>query len=57
MYAVVSVAANASIDTHTSPRNATVNVIEGTGMLTIENKEILLEPGVSVMRDERDDAL
>lgn len=45
-YVLVSVVANASIDTHTSPRNATVNVIEGTGMLAIEDSEILLEPGV-----------
>ncbi len=45
-YALVSIVANASIDTHTSPRNATVNVIEGTGLLTIESREILLEPGV-----------
>lgn len=47
-YVLVSVAANASIDTHTSPRNATVNVIEGSGVLTVENKEIVLEPSVFV---------
>lgn len=33
---------------HTNPRNATVNVIEGQGVLTLEGKEIVLESGVFV---------
>jgi quercetin dioxygenase-like cupin family protein len=33
---------------HTSGRNATVNVIEGQGVLTLEGKEIVLELGVFV---------
>ncbi|WP_304440886.1 cupin domain-containing protein [Cyanobacterium sp. IPPAS B-1200] len=34
---------------HTSPRNATVNVIEGKGILTLEREEIKLEKGVFVV--------
>lgn len=47
-YALMSLAAGTEIAEHTSPRNATVNVIEGQGMLTLEDKEIALEPGVFV---------
>ncbi|EDX75533.1 Cupin domain protein [Coleofasciculus chthonoplastes PCC 7420] len=41
-------AADTSISEHTSPRNATINVIEGKGLFTLEGKEIQLEPGVFI---------
>lgn len=47
-YALMSLAAGTEIAEHTSPRNATVNVIEGQGILTLEGKEIALKPGVFV---------
>lgn len=48
-YALLSLAAGTEIAEHISPRNATVNVIEGQGMLTLEGKEIALESGVFVV--------
>jgi quercetin dioxygenase-like cupin family protein len=45
-YALMSLAAETAIAEHTSPRNATVNVIEGQGLLTLEDQEIALEAGV-----------
>ncbi|XHX78332.1 MAG: cupin domain-containing protein [Stenomitos frigidus ULC029] len=48
-YALLSLAAGTEIAEHTSPRNATVNVIEGQGMLILEGKEIALESGVFVV--------
>ncbi len=47
-YALMSLAAGMDIAEHTNPRNATVNVIEGQGVLTLEGKEIDLKPGVFV---------
>ena len=47
-YALMSVAAGMHIAEHASPRNATVNVIEGQGLLMLEGKEIVLELGVFV---------
>ena len=47
-YALMSLAAGMQIAEHTNPRNATVNVIEGQGVLTLEGKEIVLESGVFV---------
>ncbi len=47
-YALMSLAAGMDIAEHTNPRNATVNVIEGQGVLTLEGKEIVLESGVFV---------
>lgn len=46
--ALMSLAAGTEIAQHTSPRNATVHIIEGQGMLTLEDKDIVLEPGVFV---------
>lgn len=40
--------AEAQIAEHTNPRNATVNVIEGQGVLMLEGKELILEPGVFI---------
>jgi quercetin dioxygenase-like cupin family protein len=45
-YTLMSLAASASIAEHTNPRNATVNVIEGQGVMTLEDEEIILELGV-----------
>lgn len=45
-YVLVSLAAGMDIAEHTAGRNATVNVIEGQGVLTLESKEIVLESGV-----------
>ena len=40
--------AGKAIPEHTSPRNAMVTVIEGTGNLNLEGKDIALAPGVLV---------
>lgn len=45
-YMLMSMAAGTDIAEHSTNRNATVNVIEGQGALTIEGKEIALESGV-----------
>lgn len=47
-YTLLSLAENTEISEHASTRNATVNVIEGGGMLTLEGREIPLEQGVFV---------
>lgn len=47
-YMLMSLAVGMHIAEHASPRNATVNVIEGQGVLTLEGKEIVLESGVFV---------
>ncbi|WP_008309629.1 cupin domain-containing protein [Leptolyngbya sp. PCC 6406] len=47
-YVLMSLGTSASIAEHTNPRNATVNVLEGQGILTLEDKEIVLELGIFV---------
>ncbi len=47
-YTLFCLAANTEISEHTSTRNATINVIEGTGLLTLSGQNIVLEPGVLV---------
>jgi quercetin dioxygenase-like cupin family protein len=47
-YTLMSLAVGMHIAEHTNPRNATVNVIEGQGVLMLEDKEIILESGVFV---------
>lgn len=47
-YTLVCLAANTEISEHTSTRNATVNVIEGRGILNLSGQDIALEPGVFV---------
>lgn len=47
-YTLFCLAAGTDISEHTSSRNATVNVIEGRGILNLEGKDILLEAGVFV---------
>jgi quercetin dioxygenase-like cupin family protein len=47
-YTLFCLAANTEISEHTSTRNATVNVVEGRGLLTLSREEIILEPGVFI---------
>jgi len=47
-YTLMSLSLGKEIAEHTNPRNATVNVIEGKGILTLAGKEIILESGVFV---------
>ncbi len=47
-YTLMSLAAGMHIAEHTNPHNATVNVIEGQGILTLEGEEIILGLGVFV---------
>jgi quercetin dioxygenase-like cupin family protein len=47
-YTLFCLAGGTEISEHTATRNATVNVIEGKGILILEGKEITLEPGVFV---------
>ncbi len=44
-YTLLCLAAGTNISEHSSPRNATVHVIEGRGLLTLQGQEIALEPG------------
>ncbi|MBD1887067.1 cupin domain-containing protein [Microcoleus vaginatus] len=52
-YSLFCLAAGTEISEHSSARNATVNVIEGKGILTLEGKDIVLEPGVFVFMPDR----
>jgi quercetin dioxygenase-like cupin family protein len=47
-YTLFCLAGGTDISEHTATRNATVNVIEGKGILTLEGEDITLEPGVFV---------
>ncbi len=47
-YTLMSLAGETQIAAHANPRNATVNVIEGQGVLTLEGEAIVLELGVFV---------
>ena len=47
-YTLFCLASGTDISEHTSTRNAVVQVIEGRGILTLEGRDILLEPGVFV---------
>lgn len=47
-YTLFCLAKGTEIEEHTSTRNAVVTVIEGKGTLTLEGKEIVLNPGVFV---------
>ncbi|KAF3891253.1 cupin domain-containing protein [Tolypothrix bouteillei VB521301] len=47
-YTLFCLAADTEISEHTSTRNATINVIQGKGFLTLSGEEIALEPGVFV---------
>ncbi len=47
-YTLFCLAKDTEIEEHTSSRNATILVLEGKGQLTIEGREIILQPGVFV---------
>jgi len=47
-YTLFCLAAGTDISEHTSTRNAVVHVVEGTGLLNLEGKDISLEPGIFV---------
>ncbi|MGB5713485.1 MAG: cupin domain-containing protein, partial [Waterburya sp.] len=47
-YSLFCLAAGTEIEEHTSTRNAVVTVVEGTGNLNLEGKDIELTPGVFV---------
>jgi nitric oxide dioxygenase len=47
-YSLFCLAKGTEIEEHTSTRNALVTVIEGQGILTLDNQEITLKTGVLV---------
>ena len=47
-YSLFCLAADTEISEHTSTRNATVQVVEGTGSLTLNGETIALAPGVFI---------
>ncbi len=47
-YSLFCLAANTEISEHTSTRNATVQVVEGTGSLSLNGETIALAPGVFI---------
>ncbi|MDZ8225031.1 cupin domain-containing protein [Nostoc sp. ChiVER01] len=47
-YTLFCLAGNTDISEHTSTRNATINVIEGRGLLTLSGEDITLQTGVFV---------
>lgn len=47
-YTLFCLAANTEISEHTSTYNATINVIEGEGILNLEGQELALQPGIFV---------
>ncbi|WP_414544570.1 cupin domain-containing protein [Nostoc sp. CCY0012] len=47
-YTLFCLAATTEISEHTSTRNATVNVLEGKGVLNLSGEDITLEPGVFI---------
>ncbi len=52
-HTLLCLAAGSEVSEHSSARNATVNVIEGKGVLTLEGNDIVLEPGVFVFMPAR----
>ncbi|MEH2333785.1 cupin domain-containing protein [Nostoc sp.] len=47
-FSLVCLTANTEIPEHVASRNISVTVIEGRGVLTLEGREITLQPGVFV---------
>ncbi|MEB3356609.1 MAG: cupin domain-containing protein [Synechococcales bacterium] len=47
-YSLFCLAASTEISEHTSTRNATVQVLEGTGSLTLNGEKIALAPSVFI---------
>jgi quercetin dioxygenase-like cupin family protein len=47
-FSLVCLSAGTHLPEHTAPRNVSVTVIEGRGILTLDGREVALEPGVFV---------
>jgi len=47
-FALVCLSAGTQMPEHTAPRNVSVTVIEGRGILTLAGHDVALEPGVFV---------
>ncbi|WP_052754370.1 cupin domain-containing protein [Calothrix sp. 336/3] len=47
-FSLVCLTAGTSIPEHSTPRNVSVTIIEGSGSLTLAGQEIALQPGVFV---------
>jgi quercetin dioxygenase-like cupin family protein len=47
-YTLMALSAGMYLAEHRSPRNATVHVIAGKGVLTLDGKDIALAPGVFI---------
>ncbi|MGF1571173.1 MAG: cupin domain-containing protein [Nodosilinea sp.] len=50
-YSLFCLAANTEISEHTSTRHATVQVVEGTGSLTLNGEQISLTPGIFIFME------
>jgi len=50
-YSLFCLATNTEIFEHTSTRHATVQVLEGTGSLTLNGEKISLSPGVFIFME------
>ena len=48
-HGLMCLAAGTTIAEHASPRNVTVTVVAGKGTLTLEGREIPLQPGVFIV--------
>lgn len=48
-HSLMCLAAGTTIAEHTSPRNVTVMVVAGKGILTLEDRKICLQPGVFIL--------
>lgn len=48
-YTLFCLAEGTEISEHTSTRNATVQVLQGRGVLTLDGKDIALEPGLFIL--------
>ena len=47
-YKLVCIPANTQIPEHSTPRSVTLTVLEGRGILTVDDRQVTLEPGVFV---------
>ncbi|NDJ19847.1 cupin domain-containing protein [Myxacorys almedinensis] len=48
-HSLMCLAAGTTIAEHTSPRNVTLTIVAGQGTLTLEGREIRLQPGVFIL--------
>jgi quercetin dioxygenase-like cupin family protein len=52
-YQLICVQANTQIPEHSVPRSVTLTVLEGRGILTVEEHQVTLEPGVFIYLPSR----